>query len=269
MFLGFSTGTVTKGQGDSPVCDSSNEPSIIAFAHSIKKFTTTCVNGGFPDCENLSCMKMHETFVKDKCHTLVMKCAKDETCSWHNQAIPYSNYIGGTQTTCDACVQNPDEVLSKFEATTKRAAAVCKFGSIDEPQTHAMCQTTECHTAMKSVKLKCLSAWVRGFSWVPRVTDESKAKIGAYTKASIACDPAEASVQFASSASSKAPLAEEDQTLHMTKSESSTQAPLGPEVTMRTAAPTMPPADASTANAVQVGMAIWMVLLSLVGNWVV
>lgn len=225
LFLALSE--AAKGPGDSSFCDSSSEASIISFAHSIKKFTSTCVSGGFPNCEDVACMKMQETFVKDKCHALVMKCANDPTCAFHSQAVPYSHYIGGTQTTCAACTSNPSEVLEKMEANTKRAAAVCKFDSLDEPQTHTQCQTKECHTAMKSVQLKCMTAWVRGFSWVPTVTDATRAKIGAYTKASIACDPKEAAIQFASSIASRTPIS--SKSTHSMAYAESTQVPLAAE----------------------------------------
>lgn len=187
---------------DSPACDSTSEASVIMFAHSIKKFTDTCLPNGLPNCEDITCMNMHKTFVKDKCHDLVMKCATDTACAFHSQAVPYSLHIGGMKATCEACTTNPGELIEKFESNTKRAAALCKFdlSNIDEPSVHTECQTTECHIAMKSVHLKCLSAWVRGFSWVPMATDDYEAKIGAYTKASIACDPSEARILFASKA---------------------------------------------------------------------
>merc|ERR1711924_166476 len=183
---------------ESPACDSSSEASLILFAHSIKKFTDTCVPNGLPNCEDITCMKMHETFANDKCHARVMKCATDTTCAFHSQAIPYSLYTSGVSTTCQACTTNPGELIEKLDSNTKRAAAVCKFehDNLEEPSTHTECQTTECHAAMKSIHLKCLSAWVRGFSWVPTATDDIEAKIGAYTKASIACDPTGAKVQF-------------------------------------------------------------------------
>lgn len=195
----------TEKTPDSAVCNSREEASVIRFAHSIKKFTDTCVTDGYPNCEDQTCRKMLETFINDNCHTMVLKCASDPSCAFHSQAVPYKNYIGGTATTCSSCISNPKEALDKMEATTKRAAAVCKFELVDEPQSHAQCQTHECHEAMKSVNLKCLSGWVRGFSWLPDATDDCKMRISAYTKASITCDPSEAKVQFAS-ASSLAPL---------------------------------------------------------------
>jgi hypothetical protein len=186
---------------DSAVCDSKDEASVIRFAHSIKKFTDMCITGGYPNCEDQKCKQMLNTLTSDNCHQMVMKCAADQDCTFHAQAVPYKQYVGGMATTCVACLTNPEEVLKKMEANTKRATAVCKFEDKDEPNSHALCQTHECHEAMKHVNLKCLSAWVRGFAWIPDATAECQAKIAAYTKASITCDPSEAQVQFASSAS--------------------------------------------------------------------
>lgn len=170
------------------MCDPTSVESLIVYAHSIKKFTEMCVPDGFPKCHDVGCLGMVRTFESDPCHEHVLKCAGDMNCEWHNQATPYLHFIGGTLRTCESCIGNPKDAVTLLEEHSKYAAAVCEFENIAEPQVHAGCQTRACHTAMKHINLKCLTAWVAGFAWLPSQEDVHR-RTSAYAKASLRCDP--------------------------------------------------------------------------------